>query len=257
MRRKYFSVWAWQPSPVRSLLHAAMTKDEIEDWLTTAHAKTVKRLKLAAGWWPTSSGNNQRLASAWCWAMFTLAARNRCAGRRLTIAAHQNEATGAMLDALWPSERGARTRDLSANEVLLDFSVHHWRSSNPVQLTAESEMFAHHALSESEDAASNDYSWDFYKLLVVPSQTRLFAARIGSCFGETFKQRRSRLIRCLEDLVDQYGAAFLRPHDELGAVILPTAKRDRALTRILWTDRGRLKSQDVSAKALASLMGES
>ena len=73
---------------------------------------------------------------------------------------------------------------------------------------------------------------------------------------ETFRERRRRLMRCLEDLVDQYGAAFLRPHDELGAVIIPTAKRDIALTTILWTDRGRLRSHVISPMSLGALRGE-
>ncbi|RYZ45981.1 MAG: hypothetical protein EOO72_02980 [Myxococcaceae bacterium] len=114
-------------------------------------------------------------------------------------------------------------------------------------------MFAQHPILDSEDLTSDDYSWDFYKLLLIPSQTRLFAARVGSCRGVDFRTRRELLTKRLENLIDQYGAAFLRPSDELGAVIIPSAKRDIEKTRILWTDRGRLKTKIISPSAAQAL----
>jgi hypothetical protein len=228
-----------------------MNKGELEKWLTTARKSTIEQLDLDPNWWPMTRGSEQANASAWAMAFFIHAALDRCSGKSLAAACSagdKKEQNEKILKALWTSG-SARTHE--KEQVLVDFSVHNWNASSPVQLTGESETYASHGVGDSLTSA-DDYSWDFYKLLVVPSATRLFFARVGGAGGEGAVDRCSKLAMTLVQLVDWYGTALLRPHDELGAVIVPSSKRAHAETIVLWSDRGRLRQERIAVSPLAS-----
>ena len=178
---------------------------------------------------------------------FLEAALTRCSGQKLTVAANAKD--GGMerrvIDQHWLSPPA---RDHSPHEVLVDFSVHNWDAASPIQLTGESEAYPYHGVKDSLSAKDDDYSWDFYKLLVMPSATRLFFARVGSkrATKVPVADRIHELGVSLQGLIDWYAPALLRPHDELGAIIMPSKRSFAAETRVLWLDRGRLKMKKVT-----------
>ncbi|WP_437644273.1 hypothetical protein [Sorangium sp. So ce362] len=226
-----------------------MNKVELETWLTAARASTIAELKFGSDWWPMTTGSEQAYASAWALAFFIHAAHDRCAGNELTAACSagdKKEDNDKILKALWTN---GSSRLHQPEQVLVDFSVHNWNASSPIQLTGESETYAAHGVGDSL-TSKDGYSWDFYKLLIVPSATRLFFARVGGADGEDASTRCSKLAQTLMGLVDWYGPALLRPHDELGAVILPSAKKAHADTILLWLDRGRLRQERISKPLL-------
>lgn len=226
-----------------------MDRVEIEEWLWASRQLVLSTLRFGAGWWPmtntTGAPDRQAQASAWALAFFLSAASSRCSGKALTAACHTrttSETLSAYRSALmgaWLAKETAFTH--SKHEVLVDFSVHNWNAANPVQLTGESEMYPSHGVGDQLTAGVDDYSWDFYKLLVVPSVTRLFVARVAGHGGKSASERAAALADTLVGLVDHYGPALLRHHDELGAVVLPAGKKSIGDTRILWLDRGRLR----------------
>lgn len=225
-----------------------MNVEEIETWLRDAHTKVVGLLELKADWWPTTTGHGQAQSSAWATAFFVVAALDRCWAPNLVAARNKgtDDLNKKVIDKFWVS--GAeRTHEQS--EVLVDFAVHNWDAASPIQITGESEMHAAHGVGDSMGSA-DDYSWDFYKLLVIPSITRLFVARVGSRDGESATKRCLQLAQTLAGLVDWYGPALLRPHDELGAVIMPSTVSEQSATIIMWLDRGRLKHRTISKPIL-------
>jgi hypothetical protein len=133
--------------------------------------------------------------------------------------------------------------------VLVDFSVHNWEASSPIQLTGESESGPYHGTGDSLESNKDDYSWDFYKLLVMPSTTRLFFARVGRTKGSAIPERIEALVTTLQGLIDWYAPALLRPHDELGVVLVPSRRAFVSETRVLWLDRGRLKVRHATVPA--------
>jgi hypothetical protein len=218
-----------------------MTQDELDRWLRTAHAAVVTHLGLKRDWWPTS----QTGASAWAVAFFVKAARDRCRGKKLWAhcdVGKKNQKNQEIIDKLWRTRPG---REHGPEEVLVDFSVHNWDADNPIQLTGESEMYPSNGVGHSLERP-DDYSWDFYKLLLMPSSTRLFIARVAGDKGQSAEPRSSALGNSLASLVDWYGSALLRPHDELGAMILPASKAINDKTLLLWLDQGRLRRAPVS-----------
>jgi hypothetical protein len=217
---------------------------EIESWLRDAHGKVVDLLKKGSDWWPTAAGHGQAESSAWATALFVVAARERCFAPELVAARNRgvDDLNAKVIEEFWVS---GTARQHTQYEVLVDFAVHNWEASNPIQITGESEMHAQHGVGDTMDA-HNDYSWDFYKLLVIPSITRLFMARVAARDGQSATERCGRLAQTLSNLVDWYGPALIRPHDELGAVIIPAAKREHSSTIIMYLDRGRLRYEKIS-----------
>jgi hypothetical protein len=231
------------------LIVVLMEKKELEQWFKDGRAQALQLLNLPADWWPTTQGDEQAKASAWALAFFLLAAKDRCSAPKLMAACSASQATkplnATVLQALWSA---AGTRDHQEEQVLVDFSVHNWDASNPIQITGESETNAQQLVDDQLTA--NSYGWDFYKLLLVPSSTRLFFARVGGDGGLSAADRCDRLAQTLIGLVDWYGPALLRPHDELGAIIIPSAKGERQRSLVLWLDRGRLRKAPIDNACL-------
>ena len=217
-----------------------MTPEEVETWLWDARTACVTNLNLRDRWWPTTGSKRMGEASAWGVAFFL-----RAAGARIQHAANLHAAVcnqgelgrrSTMVKSLWVGRGGKHW----PHEMLVDFSVNDWDSGSPVKITGESEVGPHHGTGTSL-TTDDDYSWDFFKLLVVPSPVRLFFARVGATDRGTGPRRIAELTATLTSLVGTYGGAYLRPGDELGAVIVPTAKADAALTTVLWRDGDELR----------------
>jgi hypothetical protein len=141
-----------------------MNRVEIEGRLWAARDKTIATLGLAPDWWPNTSADGNSACTPLAMAFFIDFALDRCVGRMLTLAANSGEPLDPrqrVLEALWKNVE----REHSTSEVLVDFSVHNWNAANPIQLTGESEMYPYHGVGDSL-TAPDDYSWDFYKLLV-------------------------------------------------------------------------------------------
>lgn len=220
-----------------------MTPTEIEAWLWEARAETTRAVDGGDTWWPRTQGQ----ASGWAAAFFVKAARARIPtsrGLSLCMTGQGEDSHRRKIIApLWATEGGKHW----AHEILVDLSVYDWSSGSPILFTAESEVGPNHGVLNSL-TTDDDYSWDFFKLLVVPSPIRLFFARVGAPKVGTAPVRIGTLTKTLSDLVALYSKAFLRAGDELGAVIIPAAKADAqsGQTTILWWEKEGLHS----AKAL-------
>jgi hypothetical protein len=225
-----------------------MTPEEVESWFWSAREKLKSAQKLEPAWWPNTTDKGNAGVTPLGYLFFLGAAASRCSGRQLTVAAEAPDGSvqKAVIDKEWLSPG---TRDHSPSEVLVDFSVHNWAASSPIQLTGESEGGPYHGTGDSLESRTDDYSWDFYKLLVMPSTTRLFFARVGRTKGSAIPDRIQALVTTLQGLVDWYAPALLRPHDELGVVLLPSRRSFASETRILWLDRGRLKVRNATVPA--------
>lgn len=226
-----------------------MEQGEIETWLTKARQTTVNHLGFTHDWWPTTNKNGQARASAWSLGFFLHAALSRCVGAELLAACSagaSKEMNEKMVQALWTN---SPSRKHQSSQVVLDFSVHNPESSSPVQLTGESETYPTHGVGQSLTTADG-YAWDFYKLLLVPSTSRVYFARVGANGGQSGGERCRALAASLASLVDWYGPVMLRPHDELGGVILPAAKKNHDETVIFWLDRGKLRSAPITTPLL-------
>ncbi|MCD5362816.1 MULTISPECIES: hypothetical protein [Chromobacterium] len=223
-----------------------MNKTELEQWLVIAKNNTIKQLKLQTDWWPLSSNSKPYAAqaSAWGIAFFTEAALNRAAGEVLTARCSNgsNNLSQSIVDALWVS---SPDRIHDKDQLMLDYCVVNQTASSPIQVTGESEVGPSHPI-DFNPIPTNGYAWDFYKLLIVPSATRLFFARVASSGGVGAPQRIEALAKSLRKLIDIYGPTFLRPNDELGAVLIPstTSQRDGAI--ILWVSQGRVRFEKIT-----------
>ena len=218
-----------------------MKPDEIERWLWEGREATISTLELGNFWWPDGT-QPQRSASAWALAFFLKAAKDRLSrfrGAHATVCPKgKDNHYRQILDALWTPFKGEHW----PHEMLVDFSVLDWRLRSPILLTAESEVAPRHGVKDSI-TRDDDYSWDFFKLLVIPSPRRLFFARVGAIERGSGRARLEELVATLKRLVKHYGEAFLRERDELGAVIVSGAKADAACTKILWLEAGKLESR--------------
>jgi hypothetical protein len=220
-----------------------MTKDEVEGWVHAGYATATAALSLGASWWPTTTGDNQSKATAWATATFLHAGLELCFARELITACPVgiNEATKKVVDAIWTTDS---SRTHQPEQVLLDFTIRNPEATSPLQVTGESEMGPSHGVGTST-RGSDGYSWDFYKLLLVPSPTRLFAARVAAD-GASAVDRTRTLAASLRGLIDWYGPAMLRPNDEVGGFIIPATKADAAETLVLWTERGRFRFEKIT-----------
>lgn len=192
-------------------------------------------------WWPRRGIGGQGAATSWVWAIVLYAARARHVGGRISFSSpyhgkNHREVRKRLVETLWTDDP-RRTHE--PYEVLVDFIFHEWDSQHPIWLTAESELYAEHGVGDSL-TSSDDYSWDFYKLLVVPSPFRLFVARVGDSGVETGDARCDTLVRSLSTMVQSWGRSLLRINDELGVVLLPENGQQWQDLRILCLEDGQL-----------------
>lgn len=219
-----------------------MERDEIKSWTKKGYDQVCSLFKFRDDWWPNGMGD-QKDSTLWAMAIMLEAARTRCVGDTL-VASYSGGRDGdrkrQLLDHMWAKTSTTSKRRVEESEVLVDFSVHHWDSAAPVQFTGESEMHQAHGVGDSM-TTTDDYSWDFFKLLVVPSPTRVFVARVGGADGIDSGHRCLELATTLRRLIDRYGLAYLKSTDELGGVIIPSSVRQWEKTIFIWTERGRLR----------------
>lgn len=226
-----------------------MNKSDIETWLTGSKSQLITLLGLPLNWWPTTAPNNpQARASAWAASFFTKASLAAAAGRSLT--AHcsngSNNLTQQILAAYW---NNPPNRFHDPSQLMLDFCVTNDGASSPIQVTGESEVGPSYPTNDTPIPA-NGYAWDFYKLLIVPSATRVFFARVAAAGGISAPDRVYQLANSLRNLIDLYGTAYLRPNDELAAVLIPATTSQRDETIILWVTKGRVRFEKVTAGIL-------
>lgn len=228
-----------------------MDKLELEQWLATGKKKTIAELGLQPNWWPISSNSAAPFAaqaSAWGTAFFTEAALSRAAGEVLIArcSSGSGNLSQKILSAEWISPP-SRTHD--TKQLMLDYCVVNQSASSPIQVTGESEVGPSHPI-DFDPIPTNGYAWDFYKLLIVPSSTRLFFARVASHNNVNAVKRIENLAKSLRKLIDIYGPTFLRPNDELGAVLIPATTKQRDETTILWVSQGRVRFEKISPNLL-------
>lgn len=211
-----------------------MNAHDLEDWLWTARRDVIAaQTQPDEFWWPTE-GNNNDTTTAWATAFFVTAARSMLGDvRALTLNKSGTDAgqeAGRVVERLWKPTGAQHV----AGEMLVDFSINDWASANPIKLTAESEADATQPLEDWRTVGRKSHSWDFFKLLVVPSPIRLFFSRVGGSVD--------RLCTTLAAHVTEYGATFLRPEDQLGCVIIPRAKESAhaGKTTVLCLQNGML-----------------
>jgi hypothetical protein len=96
------------------------------------------------------------------------------------------------------------------------------RVEQPV-LAAEVEAYPRHGVRDDID--TNDYQWDFYKLLHVIAPRRLFVA----C---TQKNQLDHLQRALGNAWKRTRHVLPRATDELAIVLLPAGETERAYVRV-------------------------
>jgi len=118
------------------------------------------------------------------------------------------------------SAKMLRYTRLKSSESMLDVMVCKGER-DPFQtlITAESEGYSGHGIEHTSTSENNDYLWGLFKLLQVPSQVRLFVARISrmeKC--NRLQERVAWLINCYPRL--------LREGDRIFSLVLPTALRD-------------------------------
>lgn len=225
---------------------------EIETWLWSGRENVIADLSFDKNWWPNSlkKGTPGAAATPWALAFFLEAAKTRCFGKELHLHAHGKD--GSPAETIIKSRWIGSGKHHSKQEVLVDASVHNWTAASPIQLTGESEVKPTWDTGDSLEG-KDDYSWDFYKLLVVPSSTRLYFARLSARSGPqgvNAAERIEQLLASLQGIVDLYGPTMMRPGDELGGVLVPfSAKLAHTETVIFWLDRGRLRHEKATKLA--------
>lgn len=226
-----------------------MDKPTTEAWLKASYLHTMDTLHLENDWWPTSNSKNQALSTAWATAFFVEGAKASCSGELLVVRcpSGRDNYSKRILHSNWVS----KSRQIESSQLMLDFSVVNMASSSPIQLTGESEMYVSHSTG-SDPSVENDYAWDFFKLLIAPSSTRLFMARLAGRDGISAVQRIDDLANSLRRMIDLYGSAFIRPNDFLAAVILPAGVTMKNETTILWVTNGRVRIEKITSGLFAN-----
>lgn len=218
-----------------------MKPDEFSEVCSAAFHITRTVLGRPVGvWWP-----NQREGSVFAWAVAMqwaferdgIGATNQSyvwISANLGKMRQEKLAVAALHDVPAPNaeylgeEYGSTgSRRLSVREYMVDFSV--WNNDTApgehIEFTMESECFAAHGV---EDSASlqDGYSYDFYKVLLVPSPRRLFVARVNDVHGA---HRRDVLLQSLTTLTrDAARLGYLRQGDQLAVVLLAASSGRRA-----------------------------
>ncbi|MFZ5481173.1 MAG: hypothetical protein ACOZNI_30720 [Myxococcota bacterium] len=226
-----------------------MSVEELRDWFDQAYADAARVYAPEAPdrWWPGPGRDGQGQATTWAWATVMRAALARYPEHaKLSLSVnmhgenHRDERT-KLRERVW----GAH--EYHSYEILLDYTVHDWNASAPVLLTAESEMATDHGVGDSITLA-DDYSWDFYKLLMVGSPLRLMLARVGSTDVESGVARRDKLTASLTNLLRWYGGALAGNGAEVGFVLLPEGYRDDDPwndLRVLWWKGGDVAPREL------------
>lgn len=218
-----------------------MKLDEFSDVCSAAFRTTRTVLgKSVGGWWP-----NQREGSVFAWAVAMqwaferdgIGANNQnyvWISTNLGKMRQEKLAVAALHDvpppnAGWLGEeyRNNGSRRLSVREYMVDFSI--WNNDNApgehIELTMESECFPAHGVRDSA-SLQDGYSYDFYKVLLVPSPRRLFVARVNDVHGA---HRRDVLLQSLTTLTrDAARLGYLRQGDQLAVVLLAASSGQRA-----------------------------
>lgn len=202
----------------------------IERLLREAHADCAARYgRVGAAWWPRRGLVGQGQATSWCWALVIRIGMWLDDGQApLDLAVPWHGLTHQpfrrhLVDQLWRNPR----RTHSACEVLVDYTITNYATrGNPLVLSAESEMYAGHGcgpgMGDANGGRVDDYTWDFYKLLLVKSPRRLFVARVGAVGAgkdEDGASRVAALRRSLDELMSWYGSGLVG-EDELVIVLM-------------------------------------
>lgn len=99
-------------------------------------------------------------------------------------------------------------------------------------LTMESEMSARQGVNRQIGRNTNDYAWDFFKLVWVPSPRRLFVARVGKARGGAERARIEALKNFLDEIIVWYRRSFA-PADKLVMVILGAATPENSFIKVV------------------------
>lgn len=217
-----------------------LEESTLRRWLLWSFQRTSQHRSARSAWWPTSDSEATMLS----FAFFVAAARERCGAPTNSTDLYLNASLSGpardWLEEIW----NGRNLEHWPHESLLDFSIHDWQRSNPILVTGESEVGAYWDVGDSL-VHPDDYSWDFYKLLVVPSPLRLFFARVGGARSQTGPrndaQRIETLMHSLSELVSSY-ANLLRTGDQIGGVLMPRSRAHRDSALLFWSNRRRLRS---------------
>ena len=241
---------------VRHFRPRAFTPAALERALRQARADAAAAYGAAPErWWPAPGQSGQGQATTWAWASVLRLANDLPAlvkGKMMLSANRGKEyhfnARKALLDSLWTADGHQH----SPYEVLVDFNIAAYDSpGNPTILTAESEMFAWHGAGPMMGGPNlrhpdriDDYTWDFYKLLLVPSPFRLLMARVGAADGDSETGRLTELRESLGSVMEWYGRDLLGGA-ELAAILLPeTPSLDFAGVHLgVWGEAGWMWTQ--------------
>lgn len=99
-------------------------------------------------------------------------------------------------------------------------------------LTFESEMSAVAGVQDNISRRTDDYAWDYFKLIWVPSPRRLFVARVGAAAGVEERDRIDRLTKSLDTITRWYKIAFSSA-DQLVVVVLAAAEPSASVVKVV------------------------
>lgn len=203
---------------------------DIRRWTKRGYTAARRAYGLAESqFWPKGR-KGQKYATTWAWGIFLSAVTDGnnqflpANGTHMFAASmgdkHCNNKLGVTA-SLWNGPGVAVppnvTRETDYRETMLDLTVQDWGAPSPFLATCESEMCATWGVGDDIDGV-NDYSWDFFKLLAVPSPFRLFIGRVGPDGGIAGEERRDALVHSLKAVHDRY--PVLRGGGEMAAVLL-------------------------------------
>lgn len=153
---------------------------------------------------------------------------------------------------LYDNENGLHLKNMKLyrHECLVDMNLM-VGEDDPYQtiLTAESEGYAANGrtLDQVAQATNNDFLWDFYKLLCVPSPVRVFFTLCSSKYQPALQRRLDQLVRRYSSLPE-----LLPPGTDLWSVSFPTGSMETTDIQVLhWApDRHGNAAVDHSFRAL-------
>ena len=149
-----------------------------------------------------------------------------------------------------PSMRHLKHLDVYPHECLVDMNLM-LGADDPYEtiLTAESEGYAGHGktLANAGHASENDFLWDFYKLLMVPSPVRLMITLCSPRYQPALRAR-------LDQLVNKYTSlpTFLPESTDLWAISFPASSMTSTDVQVMHWAPGRLgeSAADCSIRAM-------
>jgi hypothetical protein len=191
-----------------------LTHEQVRAWVKAGfaegrEAEALTDLAVAASSAEDEEAKDQARASTLVWGAVLHAAKELCpevegSSRWLSATWHKRQQTREpLVERHWTAQGGKHAEA----EVLVDFLVsRHDATSIPgaasrLVLTVESEMGASHGVSAS---FVDGYARDFFKLLVVQADFRLFFARVGGPDGKSLAARLPSLSASLSTLCDRY-----------------------------------------------------